>query len=135
MAQLEYTGIGWRYVLDKERHHRERLWNYKGCAIYHITLNTEQRFPIFGTIAGETEDTAYISLSTFGKAVAEMFRGIPAHQSPKGCKLQGVGSKGYARPSTWCNPSIGAYAKEYWRSYQKLQECMHSTIQERILKR
>ena len=75
MAQLEYTGIGWRYVLDKERHHRERLWNYKGCAIYHITLNTEQRFPIFGTIAGETEDTAYISLSTFGKAVAEMFRG------------------------------------------------------------
>lgn len=88
MAQLEYTGIGWRYVLDKERHHRERLWNYKGCAIYHITLNTEQRFPIFGTIAGETEDTAYISLSTFGKAVAEMFRGIPAHQSPKGCKLR-----------------------------------------------
>ena len=77
MAQLEYTGIGWRYVLDKERHHRERLWNYKGCAIYHITLNTEQRFPIFGTIAGETEDTAYISLSTFGKAVADMFRGIP----------------------------------------------------------
>ena len=88
MAQLEYTGIGWRYVLDKERHHRERLWNYKGCAIYHITLNTEQRFPIFGTIAGETEDTAYISLSTFGKAVAEMFRGIHAHQSPKGCKLR-----------------------------------------------
>lgn len=88
MAQLEYTGIGWRYVLDKERHHRERLWNYKGCAIYHITLNTEQRFPIFGTIAGETEYTAYISLSTFGKAVAEMFRGIPAHQSPKGCKLR-----------------------------------------------
>ena len=35
-----------------------------------------------------TEDTAYISLSTFGKAVAEMFRGIPAHQSPKGCKLR-----------------------------------------------
>ena len=71
-------GIGWRCNPNTARHHRENLWDYKGRAIYHITLATEKRQPIFGTLTGNSEEEAFIVYSRLGEYVDKTFRGLPA---------------------------------------------------------
>lgn len=82
------AGVGWRYDTDTTRHHRENLWDYKGRAIYHITLATEERQPIFGTLTGGSEDEAFVVYSRLGEYVDRTFRGLPAFYARKGVKIK-----------------------------------------------
>ena len=59
MAQAMDKGLGKRRPVDPMRHHRENGWDYKGRAIYHFTLPVEERFPLFGTLDGESAETAF----------------------------------------------------------------------------
>ncbi len=81
-------GIGWRCDTDTTRHHRENLWDYKGRAIYHITLATEERQPIFGTLSGNSVEEAFIVYSRLGEFVDRTFRGLPAFYAQKGVKIR-----------------------------------------------
>lgn len=81
-------GIGWRCETDTTRHHRENLWDYKGRAIYHITLATEERQPIFGTLTGNSEDDAFVVYSRLGEFVDKTFRGLPTFYAKKGVKIR-----------------------------------------------
>ncbi|MBQ0015943.1 MAG: hypothetical protein KBT04_03040 [Bacteroidales bacterium] len=77
-------GEGWRCDADITRHHRESLWDYKGRAIYHVTIATERRQPIFGTLIGNSEDEAFIVYSRLGEYVDRTFRGLPEFYRQKG---------------------------------------------------
>ena len=81
-------GVGWRHETDTTRHHRENLWDYKGRAIYHITLATEGRQPIFGTLTGESEEEAFVVYSRLGEYVDKTFRGLPDFYAKKGVLLK-----------------------------------------------
>lgn len=81
-------GLGWRCDADTTRHHRENLWDYKGRAIYHITLATEERQPIFGTLTGNSVDEAFIAYSRLGEYVDRTFRGLPDFYQQKGIKIK-----------------------------------------------
>lgn len=81
-------GVGWRHDTDTTRHHRENLWDYKGRAIYHITLATEERQPIFGTLTGNSEGEAFIEYSSLGEYVDRTFRGLPEFYRQKGVKIR-----------------------------------------------
>ena len=81
-------GMGWRCDTDTTRHHRENLWDYKGRAIYHITLATEERQPIFGTLTGNSEEEAFIVYSRLGEYVDRTFRGLPEFYQKKGVKIR-----------------------------------------------
>ena len=81
-------GVGWRHDTDTTRHHRENLWDYKGRAIYHITLATEERQPIFGTLTGNSEGEAFIVYSSLGEYVDRTFRGLPEFYRQKGVKIR-----------------------------------------------
>lgn len=81
-------GIGWRCDTDTTRHHRENLWDYKGRAIYHITLATEERQPIFGTLSGNSVEEAFIVYSRLGEFVDKTFRGLPTFYAQKGVKIR-----------------------------------------------
>ena len=59
MAQAMDKEQGKRRPVDPMRHHRENGWDYKGRAIYHFTLPVEERFPLFGTLDGESAETAF----------------------------------------------------------------------------
>ena len=65
------TSEGWRYPLDSHRHHRESGWNYRGEAVYHITLNVVDHYPLFGQLEGEG-DEARVKLNTFGEQVRQL---------------------------------------------------------------
>lgn len=81
-------GVGWRCDTDTSRHHRENLWDYKGRAIYHITLATEGRQPILGTLTGDSEKEAFIVYSSLGEFVDKTFRGLPYFYRQKGIKIR-----------------------------------------------
>lgn len=81
-------GIGWRCDTDTTRHHRENLWDSKGRAIYHITLATEERQLVFGTLTGNSEDEAFVVYSRLGDYVDKTFRGLPDFYAQKGAKLR-----------------------------------------------
>ncbi len=81
-------GVGWRCDTDTSRHHRENLWDYKGRAIYHITLATEGRQPIFGTLTGNSEKDAFIVYSSLGEFVDKTFRGLPYFYRQRGIKIR-----------------------------------------------
>lgn len=81
-------GVGWRCETDNTRHHRENLWDYKGRAIYHITLATEDRQPIFGTLTGNSEEEAFIAYSSLGNYVDRTFRNLPEFYRGKGVKIR-----------------------------------------------
>lgn len=81
-------GTGWRCDTDTSRHHREKLWDYKGRAIYHITLATEERQPIFGALTGNSEKEAFIVYSRLGEYVDKTFRGLPDFYRQKGIKIR-----------------------------------------------
>ena len=86
--ELEYTEQGWRYPVDRTRHHRESGWDYRGRAIYHFTLVVEERYPLFGVLVGDSTETADINLNAFGRRVRQMLRNLPQFYGEKGFALK-----------------------------------------------
>jgi len=86
--ELEYTEQGWRYPVDRTRHHRENGWDYHGRAIYHFTLVVEERYPLFGVLEGDSPETAQISLNAFGRRAHQMLRDLPKFYGEKGFALK-----------------------------------------------
>ena len=70
------------------RHHRENGWDYKGRAIYHFTLPVEGRYPLFGTLEGESAETAFVRLNAFGRRVCQMLSGLAQFYRVKGYALK-----------------------------------------------
>ena len=77
----------WRPV-DPMRHHREKGWDYRGRAIYHFTLPVEGRYPLFGTLEGESAETAFVRLNSFGRRVCQMLSGLAQFYKEKGYALK-----------------------------------------------
>ena len=77
----------WRPV-DPMRHHREKGWDYRGRAIYHFTLPVEGRYPLFGTLEGESAETAFVCLNAFGRRVCQMLGGLAQFYKGKGYALK-----------------------------------------------
>ena len=77
----------WRPV-DPLRHHREKGWDYRGRAIYHFTLPVEKRYPLFGTLEGESAETAFVKLNAFGRHVCQMLGGLAQFYKGKGYALK-----------------------------------------------
>ena len=75
------------------RHHRENGWDYKGRAIYHFTLPVEERYPLFGTLEGESAETAFVRLNPFGYRVCQMLCGLPQFYARKGFALKVLAQK------------------------------------------
>ena len=88
MTELEYTEKGWRKVLDTKRHHREQNWDYRGRGIYHVTLTTCERYPLFGQLAGKNPEEATIELNDFGKKVLSIMQNLPLFYVPKGYAIK-----------------------------------------------
>lgn len=88
MSEIKYTEHGWRRATDALRHHRERVWDYKGRAVYHITLAVEGRFPLFGELVGASPAEARVELTEMGRYVRDTLRGLPAFYAPKGIKIR-----------------------------------------------
>ncbi len=82
----------WRPV-DPMRHHRENGWDYKGRAIYHFTLPVEERYPLFGTLEGESAETAFVRLNPFGRRVYQMLCGLAQFYAGKGFALKVLAQK------------------------------------------
>ena len=82
----------WRPV-DPLRHHRENGWDYRGRAIYHFTLPVEERYPLFGTLDGESAETAHIKLNAFGLRVYRMLNGLAQFYKGKGYALKVLAAK------------------------------------------
>ena len=77
----------WRPV-DPMRHHRENGWDYRGRAIYHFTLPVEGRYPLFGTLVGDSAETAYVRLNAYGWRVCRMLSGLAQFYRGKGYALK-----------------------------------------------
>ena len=77
----------WRPV-DPLRHHREKGWDYRGRAIYHFTLPVEERYPLFGTLEGESAETAFVRLNSYGRRVCQMLGGLAQFYKGKGYALK-----------------------------------------------
>ena len=77
----------WRPV-DPLRHHREKGWDYRGRAIYHFTLPAEERYPLFGTLEGESAETAFVRLNSYGRRVCQMLGGLAQFYKGKGYALK-----------------------------------------------
>ena len=86
-------GQGKRRPVDPMRHHRENGWDYKGRAIYHFTLPVEERYPLFGTLEGESAETAFVRLNPFGYRVCQMLCGLPQFYAGKGFALKVLAQK------------------------------------------
>ena len=86
--ELEYTEQGWRYPVDRTRHHRENGWDYRGRAIYHFTLVVEERYPLFGVLEGDSPETAQINLNALGRRAHQMLRDLPKFYGEKGFSLK-----------------------------------------------
>ena len=88
MSQVMDKGKGpWKPV-DPMRHHRENGWDYRGRAIYHFTLAVEERYPLFGTLVGESAETAHVKLNAFGLRVCRMLSGLAQFYKGKGYALK-----------------------------------------------
>ena len=77
----------WRPV-DPMRHHREKRWDYRGRAIYHFTLPVEGRYPLFGTLEGDSAETAAVRLNAYGRRVCQMLSGLAQFYKGKGYALK-----------------------------------------------
>ena len=93
MTMLEYTEQGWRKMIDRKRHHRERHWDYRGRGIYHFTLTTCERYPLFGQLAGESQEEAFVELNEFGKAVLAIMQNLPCFYAAKGYAIKILASQ------------------------------------------
>lgn len=87
MTELEYTENGWRKPIDTRRHHREVGWDYRGRGIYHFTLIVAERYPLFGHLAGTTDEPV-IQLSEFGRLVLNLLRDEPRYYGERGYSLR-----------------------------------------------
>ena len=81
-------GQGKRRPVDTTRHHRENGWDYRGRAIYHFTLPVEERYPLFGTLEGESAEKAFVKLNPFGRQVCKMLGGLAQFYERKGYALK-----------------------------------------------
>jgi len=88
MSELEYTEQGWRMTTDTNRHHRTKVWDYKGRGIYHITLVVAERYPLFGELVGNSPDEAHVELNPFGKAVNRLIHDLPTFYRKRGISLK-----------------------------------------------
>ena len=77
----------WRPV-NPTRHHREKGWDYRGRAIYHFTLPVEGRYPLFGTLEGDSAETAAVRLNAYGRRVCQMLSGLAQFYKGKGYALK-----------------------------------------------
>ena len=93
MTQAMDNGQGKRRPVDPMRHHRENGWDYKGRAIYHFTLPVEERYPLFGTLDGESAETAFVRLNPFGRRVCQMSCGLARFYAGKGFALKVLAQK------------------------------------------
>lgn len=93
MAQAMDKGQEKRRPVDPMRHHRENGWDYKGRAIYHFTLPVEERYPLFGVLAGERAETAFVRLNPFGHRVCQMLCGLAQFYGGKGFALKVLAQK------------------------------------------
>ena len=87
------NGQGKRRPVDPMRHHRENGWDYKGRAIYHFTLPVEERYPLFGTLDGESAETAFVRLNPYGRRVCQMLCGLAQFYAGKGFALKVLAQK------------------------------------------
>lgn len=88
MAKTNDNGERQRRPVDPLRHHREKGWDYRGRAIYHFTLPVEERYPLFGTLEGESAETAFVRLNSFGRHVCQMLSGLAQFYKGKGYALK-----------------------------------------------
>ena len=93
MTQAMEKGQGKRRPVDPMRHHRENGWDYNGRAIYHFTLPVEERFPLFGTLEGESAEAAFVRLNPFGHRVCQMLCGLAQFYAEKGVALKVLAQK------------------------------------------
>ena len=84
---------GKRLPVDLTRHHRENGWDYRGRAVYHFTLPVEGRYPLFGTLEGESAETAFVRLNPFGHRVYQMLCGLAQFYAGKGFALKVLAQK------------------------------------------
>ena len=87
------NGQGKRRPVDPMRHHRENGWDYRGRAIYHFTLSVEERYPLFGTLDGESAETAFVRLNPYGRRVCQMLCGLAQFYAGKGFALKVLAQK------------------------------------------
>lgn len=93
IKEIEHTEQGKRHPTDPNRHHRENGWDYKGRAIYHFTLPVEERYPLFGTLEGDSPVMARVWLNPFGYRVLQMLCNLPAFYAEKGFALKVLAQK------------------------------------------
>ena len=93
MEQTKGKGQGVRRAVDTTRHHRENGWDYRGRAVYHFTFPVEGRFPLFGTLEGESAERAFIRLNPFGYRVYQILCGLPQFYAAKGFALKVLAQK------------------------------------------
>ena len=91
--QTKGKGQGVRRAVDTTRHHRENGWDYRGRAVYHFTFPVEGRFPLFGTLEGESAERAFIKLNPFGYRVYQILCGLPQFYAAKGFALKVLAQK------------------------------------------
>lgn len=61
-----------------QQHKRSHHNNYHGRGIYMITLCTDGRLPLLGTLTGDSPETAAICTSSLGKQVLQCWNNIPS---------------------------------------------------------
>ena len=93
MAQANDNRPEYWHPVDPTRHHRESGWDYRGRAIYHFTLAVERRFPLFGTLEGDSAETAFVNLNSFGIRVHQMLGGLAQFYKGKGFALKVLAKK------------------------------------------
>ena len=81
------------HPVDTLRHHRENGWDYRGRAVYHFTLPVEGRYPLFGTLEGESAETAFVMLNPFGRRVYQMVDGLAEYYAARGFALKLLAQK------------------------------------------
>ena len=88
MSEIEYTEHGWRKAADTKRHHRERNWDYRGRGIYHFTLATCERYPLFGQLTEAHPEEASIELNEYGDEVLAIMQNLPHFYADKGYAIK-----------------------------------------------
>lgn len=59
----------------------------------HFTLPVEERYPLFGVLAGERAETAFVRLNPFGHRVCQMLCGLAQFYGGKGFALKVLAQK------------------------------------------
>ena len=61
-------------------HRRSLFGNYRGRGIYLVTVCTEDRQPLLGTLRGQTPEEAFVEPTPLGEKVLRCWDNIPAIQ-------------------------------------------------------